>query len=98
VSRLFLFIFNSPDESGFSPGQAMARGSEFGVEQINVPAAFKQRRLNFEISSTRNRFKKADFQRSGHGLDSVMKQTARHRCIEQRRDHPAVQNAGIALP
>ena len=93
-----LFIFNSPDESGFGSCQAVARRSESGIEQINVPALFKQRRLDFQIRGTRNRFKKADFQRSRHGFYPVIKKAMRHRCIEQRADYPAVQNAGIALP
>jgi len=98
MSRLFLLIFNRPDEACFSSGQAVARRSEFGIEQINVPALIAERRLDFQRPGTRNRFKKADFQRGRHGFDAVMKKAMRHGCIEQRTDHPTMQKSGIALP
>ena len=76
----------------------MTRGSEFCIEQINVPASFKQRRLDFQISGTRDWFKKANFQRSRHCFDPVMKKAMCHRRIEQRADHPTMQKSGVSLP
>ena len=76
----------------------MAQGGEFGIEQINVPASFKQRRLDFQIRCKRDGFKKADLQRSSHGFDPVMKKAMCHRRIEQRADHPTMQKSGVSLP